>query len=95
MKEKEGVMHNQEKVKFNVDMTVPFHKELKMLCAEERIRMTDFVRNWVEFGIKETKKQHLRKILLQGFKDVEEGRYTRISSEQLKQWEKELDDESD
>jgi hypothetical protein len=63
--------------------------------VKSRIQIKDFIHNLVLIGMKEYRKAQFKERLLKSIQQAKEGKVRTVSSEELDQWEKELENDSD
>lgn len=86
---------NKETVRVSFDISVEEHILYKTECVKTRVPIKDFMHNLVIMGMKEYKKVKLNKKLSRSIKQAKEGKVRTISSEELDQWEKDLENDTE
>lgn len=86
---------NKDTVRVSFDVPVDEHILYKTECVKSRIHIKDFLHNLVIMGMKEYQKAKLNSKLEKSIQQAKEGKVRTVSSEELDQWEKDLENESE
>lgn len=84
---------NKETVRISFDVPIEEHILYKTECVKSRIPIKDFMHNLVMMGMKEYRKERFNKKMLKSIQQAKEGKVRTISTEELNQWEKDLENE--
>lgn len=86
---------NKETVRVSFDVPVDEHILYKTECVKSRIPIKDFMHNLVMLGMKEYKKAKFHEKLSKSIQQAKKGKVRKVSSEELDQWERDLENDSD
>ena len=86
---------NKETVRVSFDIPVEEHIMYKTECVKFRIPIKDFMHNLVMIGMKEYRKAKFNEKLAKSIKKAKEGKVRTVSSEELDQWEKDLENDKE
>ena len=86
---------NKETVRISFDVPIDEHILYKTECVKSRIPIKDFMHNLVMIGMKEYKKAKLKEKLSRSIEQAKKGKVRTVSSEELDQWEKDLENDKD
>jgi hypothetical protein len=87
------VEERKETIRVSFDVPIEEHTFLKMECAKSRIPFRNLMRQVFHKTVEEIRKKQLHDMLNQGFEDSYEGKTTRLTEEQLDNWDDLLSDE--
>jgi hypothetical protein len=83
----------KETVRVSFDVPIEEHTFLKTECTKSRIPFRNLMRQVFHKTVEELRKKQLHDMLNQGFQQSYEGKTTRLTKEQLNQWNELLSDE--
>lgn len=86
---------NKETVRLSFDVPVEEHIIYKTECVKSRIPIKDFLHTLVMIGMKEYKKSKFDERMKKSIEQAKKGKVRTVSSEELDQWEKELENDSE
>ncbi len=86
---------NKETVRISFDVPVEEHILYKTECVKSRISIKDFMHNLVMIGMKEYKKAKFKEKMSRSIKQAKKGKVRTVSSEELDQWEKDLENDAE
>ncbi len=84
---------NKETVRLSFDVPVEEHIIYKTECVKSRIPIKDFLHSLVMMGMKEYRKSKFKERMKRSIQQAKKGKVRTISSEELDQWEKEIENE--
>jgi len=84
---------NKETVRISFDVPVEEHILYKTECVKSRTPIKDFMHNLVIIGMNEYRKAQLNKKLEKSIQQAKEGKIRTVSSKELDQWEKDLEND--
>jgi len=85
---------NKETVRVSFDISVEEHILYKTECVQSRIHIKDFMHNLVVLGMKEYKKAKFDEKIARSIQQSKKGKVKTVSSKDLDQWEKDLEDDT-
>lgn len=86
---------NKDTVRISFDVSVKEHILYKTECVQSRIPIKDFIHNLVVMGMKEYKKAKFNEKMSKSIQQAKEGKVRTVSSKELDQWEKDLENDTD
>jgi hypothetical protein len=93
MKNNSRRLMSKETVRVSFDVPVDEHILYKMECVKTRVPIKDFIHTLVIMGMKEYKKAKLNEKLSRSIQQAKKGKVRTISSEELDQWETDLEND--
>lgn len=84
----------KETVRVSFDVPVNEHILYKTECVRSRVPIKDFMHNLVMIGMKEYRKKQFKEKMKRSIQQAKKGKVRTLSSEELDQWEKDLEDDS-
>lgn len=82
---------NKDTVRVSFDIPVDEHILYKTECVRSRVPIKDFMHHLVIIGMKEYRKEQLNEKLFKSIQQARKGKVRSVSSEELDQWEKDLE----
>jgi hypothetical protein len=86
---------NKQTVRISFDVPVEEHILYKTECVKSRISIKDFMHHLVIIGMNEYKKAQFTEKMSRSIQQAKEGKVRTVSAEELDQWEKDLENDSD
>jgi hypothetical protein len=86
---------NKETVRISFDVPVDEHILYKTECVKSRVPIKDFMHNLVVIGMKEYRKAKFNEKMSRSIQQAKEGKVRTVSSEELDQWVKDLENDTD
>lgn len=86
---------NKETVRLSFDVPIEEHIKYKTESVKSRIPIKDFLHNLVMMGMKEYRKAQFNERMAKSIQQAKDGKVRTISTKELNQWEKELEDVSE
>ncbi len=86
---------NKQTVRVSFDVPIDEHILYKTECVKSRVPIKDFMHNLVIMGMKEYRKAKLNEKLSRSVQQAKEGKVRTVSSEELDQWEKDLENDAE
>jgi len=87
-------MH-KETVRVSFDIPVDEHILYKTECVKSRVPIKNFMHNLVVMGMKEYRKAQLNEKLAKSIQQAKKGKTRVVSSQELDQWEKDLENDTE
>lgn len=87
-------MDKQKDVRVSFNMPADEHIMIKTECVKTRIPMKDYLHELVRIGWEQVKKAEFRDKMEKSLQQAKEGKVKKITSEDLDQWEKELENDA-
>lgn len=82
-------------VRVSFDVPVDEHILYKTECVKSRIPIKDFMHTLVTLGMREYIKEKFHEKLSKSIQQAKEGKVRTLSLEELDQWEKDLENDTD
>lgn len=86
---------DKETVRVSFDIPVEEHILYKTECVKSRIPIKNFMHNLVVIGMREYKKAKFNEKMSKSIQQAKKGKIRTVSSEELDQWEKDLENDAD
>ncbi len=82
---------SKEKKRISFDIPIDEHILYKTECVRSQINIKDFMHHLVQMGMKEYQKAKFKEKMSRSIQQAKEGKVRIVTSQELDQWEKDLE----